>query len=270
MTPALKRRKELRRRPHNGSKTLVVLAHPDDETIGTTKLLGSVDDVVLIHATDGAPRKLDSRPHGFARGEHYALTRAEELRAAMALIGVPAARLVSFGIPDQGAAFSIAEIAERLQPLFDGIDIVVTHAYEGGHPDHDAVALAVHCARARIERRIAAPEILEIPLYHAGPTGWIRQRFVPSTGPPASKLLLSPREQDLKKRMFRAYASQSETLQYFHTCAESYRIAPRYDFGKLPNNGALLYERYEWGMSRDRWQELAEAARARLDVEWPV
>ena len=41
-------------------------------------------------------------------------------------------------------------LARVLRPLLAGTRVVVTHAYEGGHPDHDAVAFAVHAAVAEV------------------------------------------------------------------------------------------------------------------------
>src|SRR4029077_3455583 len=60
---------------------------------------------------------------------------------------------------DQQAAFRLAELARRLAALFAerGIAVVLTHACEGGHPDHDAVAFAVHgAARLFSSGRLAA------------------------------------------------------------------------------------------------------------------
>ena len=58
---------------------------------------------------------------------------------------------------------------------------ILTHAYEGGHPDHDAVAFAV-AAAVRVAGRAADTTIVEMPFYRAGPEGWIRQLFLPHDG----------------------------------------------------------------------------------------
>jgi LmbE family N-acetylglucosaminyl deacetylase len=52
----------------------------------------------------------------------------------------------TLGIPDQAASLGLAGLARRLavQLAASGAEVVVTHAYEGGHPDHDATAFAVH------------------------------------------------------------------------------------------------------------------------------
>jgi len=45
---------------------MAVVAHPDDETVGAGALLDRLDDVVVVHVTDGAPRDLaDARSAGW-------------------------------------------------------------------------------------------------------------------------------------------------------------------------------------------------------------
>jgi N-acetylglucosamine malate deacetylase 2 len=106
---------------------------------------------------------LDSR-----RGRAYALARRAELVAAMAEAGVANYNLFSLDVADQDAAAqlvgscrSIAELLRRHEPA-----VVFTHAYEGGHPDHDAVAFATHIA-VRMTQACGAPSpiIVEMPLY---------------------------------------------------------------------------------------------------------
>jgi N-acetylglucosamine malate deacetylase 2 len=248
-------------------RTAVVVAHPDDETIGCGAQLPRFSYVTVIHLTDGAPRSLtDAKARGFATAEAYAAARSGELRAAMGLAGI-SERLVALGWPDQESAQHLDEIATELSKWLAGTDIVLTHAYEGGHPDHDTAALAVWAACALLRRAgESAPAVIEMPLYHLGQEGWMRQVFVPATGPEEIAVELTPEERRLKREMFAAHASQADVLANFGTAVERFRRAPRYDFSRLPNGGKLLYEDWNWGINGARWLKYSQAALAELGL----
>lgn len=248
-----------------GFRTALVVAHPDDETIGCGAQLKRFSDITILHVTDGAPRNgADAAALGFAAPADYAAARRQELEAAMALAGVAPERLASLGWADQEASLHLPELAAQLADRLAGMDVVLTHAYEGGHPDHDAAAFAVHAARAMLARAGAAPLLIEMPLYRAGPEGRFAQSFVPRPDAVEVELRLDWDEQQLKQSMYAAHASQQEVLLLFRVDVERFRTAPQYDFSVLPNAGALHYERYDWGMTGARWLQLAKAAQAAL------
>jgi LmbE family N-acetylglucosaminyl deacetylase len=247
--------------PIPAAAVAVVVAHPDDETIGIGGQIARLDGVTVVHVTDGAPRpRRAAQAHGFATRDAYAAARRQELCTAMALAAIPGDALVSLAIPDQEASLHLAELARRLAALFRErrIDLVVTHAFEGGHPDHDATALAVHAAAALLEGT-RAPALIEMPLYHLGLSGWIVQRFV---GPGATEfeLHLSDEQRRRKQAMLDAHGTQRQVLSMVATDVERFRPAPAYDFTALPNEGRLLYDLHDWGMTGTRWRRLAAAA----------
>jgi LmbE family N-acetylglucosaminyl deacetylase len=197
------------------------------------------------------------------------LARARELERVMMLVGVPVADSFCLGLPDQEAGLNFARLARSLVRLFEerATETVLTHAYEGGHPDHDAIAFAVHAAaelRRAQGREIA---IVEMPFYHAGGAGWVVQRFASTARAKEISLALDEPARRLKEAMLAAHATQARTLKRFSLDAEHFRAAPRYGFGSLPNGGDLLYERYAWGMTGSRWLELAKVAAEELGVE---
>ena len=256
-------------RPPIAARTKVVFAHPDDETLACGALLPRLQDVTVVHVTDGAPRSgEDARRFGFSGVSEYGAARAAELRAAMRIAGVGEDRLLSLDVPDQGTPFALADVARRLRPLLDEAEMVITHSYEGGHPDHEAVCWAVHAACRLLAREGSPPPaIIDVPLYRLGPDGgWLHQDFGEG-GPDIAVLRLTDQERDLKSRMLAAHASQAETLGPFGVADEAYRTAPAYDFSVLPHGGALLYERENWGLTGARWLDLAADAAGELRLD---
>jgi LmbE family N-acetylglucosaminyl deacetylase len=252
-------------------RALIVVAHPDDETIGCGGQLARFSDITIVHVTDGAPKNgIDAAKLGYSGPEDYAAARRRELEAAMHLAGIGSDRLVALGWSDQGAALHLPEVARELVARLADAECVITHAYEGGHPDHDACAFAVHAACTRLRRRGSAPAIIEMPFYRAGPEGWGVHTFIPYPQTEEIVVDLDTDERARKRAMFACHLTQIEVLARFPIEQERFRQAPKYDFLRLPNDGALLYERENWGMTGERWLALAGAALAELELQEPA
>jgi N-acetylglucosamine malate deacetylase 2 len=243
---------------------VVIVAHPDDETIAIGGHLHEMRSPVIVHATDGAPRNMsDARRLGFASRQAYALARRAEFAAAISESGADRPILLRLGAGDQEAAAQLAGLSRGIAEILRANEprVVFTHAYEGGHPDHDAVAFAVHAA-VRLTRmgNGAAPVLIEMPLYHGEGGRMIVQKFAPTPALPVATFPLAASAARRKQRMLARYRTQRRTLAQFHARVECFRAAPNYDFTSLPNGGELYYEHCAWGLDGPAWLTSARAA----------
>lgn len=252
----------------------IVAAHPDDETIGAGGSLPRFGEATLLHLTDGAPRDgRDAAAAGFETREAYAAARRREMIAAVALAGIPIERCIEVGQVDQEASLHLDRLACRLADWIGETrpDFILTHPYEGGHPDHDAAAFAVHAARRLLAREgWPAPNVAEFTSYHLRDGVFAAGVFLPAEGFEESAVPLSEAERELKARMFACFATQRQVLSAFRIETERFRPAPAYDFTRPPHPGPLHYESFDWGMTGARWRGLAGEALRTLGLEGPL
>lgn len=251
---------------------VLVFAHPDDEVIALGGRLGRFQSAHLVHVTDGAPRNgQDSRAHGFASLDEYRQARVEELRRALETAGLHHPSCECLDIPDQEASLQLVRLTLLLSHLFDERrpDVIFTHPYEGGHPDHDACAFAVHHAIAlQSAQSQNLPLIIEAPFYHAGPNGMETGNFLPHVQPQQEIVYqLSPEERQRKQALLDCFSTQRETLSVFKVEEESFRIAPVYDFRRPPHTAPVFYDQHPWGMKSSLFCELASDAENTLKEE---
>lgn len=256
-------------------RLLALFAHPDDEVLAIGARLGHLRDPLFLVATDGAPEDgTDARDHGFHSLADYRAARQQELHNALAHAGLPATisrpllldpEDVTSHIPDKQSMHHLAALTRALLRELRAFqpEAILTHPFEGGHPDHDSCAFAAQAAATLLGP--AAPPILEAPSYHAGPDGHIRTNaFLP--GPAPTLCPLTPEEQAAKRARLACFISQQQTLAQFSLATEQFRLAPTYDFTLPPHSGPVFYESFGWSLTAADFTRHAKAALAELGL----
>jgi LmbE family N-acetylglucosaminyl deacetylase len=250
-------------------RTAVIVAHPDDEIIALGGQLSQLEDITLVHVTDGAPLDMtDARKAGFVSRESYAAARARELDRALAASGVRNARCHELGIVDQEAAHHLADLVRVFITLLQGIDAVITHPYEGGHPDHDACAFAVQaaCVLLWLTGR-PAPQRVEFASYHASSGGIARGTFWRMPDSPERQITLDAAQQARKRAALAEFVTQRAVISAFPIDIERVRPAPGYNFTLPPPPREVLYDRFGWTMHSSLWRERALGAMRSLGLD---
>ncbi len=249
--------------PLSGRHVMIVAAHADDETIGAGGAMADANRITLVHVTDGGESLFRAWLKGFMTRAAYARARRNEIQNAMALLPLKV-EMVTLDIHDMRAAYRIADIALRLKPLIRERqpDLVITHAYEGGHPDHDATAMAVHLAM----RDLNPPcPLYEMAGYHRAGGRNVFGAFAQSGGD-AICVALAPQAQARKSSMLATFVTQRNIVARFPREAEYFRPAPVYDFTKPVHSGTLFYEVQFLPMRRPLWNALVDRARKDFDT----
>jgi LmbE family N-acetylglucosaminyl deacetylase len=247
-------------------RPLLIAAHPDDETIGAAIRISHTPRIRIVHVTEGSPpNPADALAAGCSTREQYAAVRRQEALRALARVGVPPDAITNLCFTDQRVSFELESLTLQILTLLGKFQpqIVLTHSYEGGHPDHDSVAFACHTARKlhEFDHPKSTFDLIEFTSYHVHSGGIKPYAFLPFKGQTEIRYPLSPAERALKVTMLQEFKTQAQTLAPFmFPEAEIVRQAPDYDFHHAPHSGRLFYEYFDWGIDSATWRDLAREA----------
>jgi LmbE family N-acetylglucosaminyl deacetylase len=251
--------------PDVSLRIAILAAHPDDETIGASALLARFPATRIIYLTDGAPHDTKLWPPDMRISrEEYAAIRQQEAVTVLAHAGIAGGQIFWLGGVDQESIFETHSLASRLAEFLREfpLDLLITHPYEGGHPDHDCAALVAKIAVAVLSTE--APLMAEMTSYHAHNGGCVTGEFLNAETSSEITFPLSDDGRERKRKMMDEYRSQRLVLENFPVVSERLRLAPAYDFSQPPHEGKLWYECMAWEMTGARWRELAAQAFARF------
>jgi LmbE family N-acetylglucosaminyl deacetylase len=128
--------------------TVVVVPHPDDETLAAGGLIAALRemgvDVTVVAVTDGENAYIENR--GLAE------IRKKEQTCALARLGVPEQKIVRLGLVDSSVAAQESELVDALRTLIPAETQVLAPWAGDFHPDHEACARAA----AAVVREVGA------------------------------------------------------------------------------------------------------------------
>jgi len=204
-------------------RVLLFVAHPDDETIACSGLLQRAASSLVVFAVDGAPAY-----YGFER-KFGSLRNYSEKRfceASRVLSHIPGCALRRLAQPD-GTPFMDQHLFQEMPPALASLhqivdqfspDLLVSHAFEGGHIDHDAC----HILAKRTAQALTLPA-LEFPLYWKSDHG--RDIFQKFRGSHREEIILhlTTEETRRKQKMLEEYRTQRALLSVFQPETERFR-----------------------------------------------
>jgi LmbE family N-acetylglucosaminyl deacetylase len=157
-----------------------------------------------------------------------------------------------YGLPDQETIFHLPGLIALIREDLADCAAVITHAYEGGHPDHDTAALAVSlaCQGSGLIH-------LEFAGYHACGGVTASGRFHPDPDAPEREIAAADADRVARAEGLACFATQAETLTHLAFARERLRLAPWYEFDLPPPPGEALYDRWGLSLTSAEWRAVA-------------
>lgn len=214
-----------------GARTLLLVAHPDDESIGAGLLLQRLGHAYVVFCANGPSWwPVDWLNYGLPHKR--AQLRKQEAHQAIRITGKNHG-IQFLGYPDgwlitrlNDAYRSLAHLLRTWQP-----QQVITHAFEGGHEDHDT------CSFLASQLSITFNfQVWEMPFYYreANTGAVVRQAF--TTDDPNDEIITpaSDTELEVKRAMLSAHESQRQIIARFDPTIEKFRRQPLHDYSHAP------------------------------------
>ena len=248
-------------------RTLLLVAHPDDESISCGALLQRIREPIVVYATDGGPQ--DEFFWGrYGSRDRYVEIRRAEARAACSAVGVPEDNVLWL-TDSTGRHFQDQHLFRNLPAAADALRKVVTEhkpqilltlAYEGGHPDHDSC----NFIGLQIASELNLPA-WEAPLYFRRADDNVLLQEFQSTNGTEIEFIPTAEELRRKRAMCEAYVSQKGVVAIFeNNLRETFRPMAQYDYSRPPHDGILNYEAWQWPIKgqqvADKFQEYLQGA----------
>lgn len=131
------------------TRTVVVVPHPDDESLSTGGLISFQRrrglPVTVVAVTDG-----EAAYAGLIPPDCLGRIRRGEQAAALANLGIERRDTIRLGMPDGQLADSVDELTTAIADVVHSGDLVIAPWRSDHHPDHQACAAAAEAVSKRV------------------------------------------------------------------------------------------------------------------------
>jgi LmbE family N-acetylglucosaminyl deacetylase len=225
-----------------GKRILILVAHPDDEVVGSTASISRARaegaTVTALYLTHGCIPCEAMWPWQRKNYDHIIAVRHAEAEAAATFLGV---------LPVSWATRPARALWRELPAVFEEVQAALTQfhpdqiwvpAYEGGNPDHDAL----NAVGFKLKSRMSVLEFSEYNFFG----GKARYQSFISSDETVRVISLTPAERSLKKAALKIYASETFNLSSIDIGQECYRPLSRYNYEQPPHQDKVWYARFQW------------------------
>ena len=234
--------------------SLFILApHADDAILGCGCLIASrvlqQKKTYLIYLSSGAPET--SHMYGHIMQDYhdhttYQAVRLAERNRALQEIGLTRTFIQDFLYPARMVFTHFEVLVCRLFYILTSMEAstILVPAFEGGHPDHDVTNVI-----GAVIGWLLDLDVIEYPLYHITPDGIIFNQFCDSLHTPF-RPVYGELLHVIRRKAMSCFTSQLFMLsEAIDIQQEESRYMSAKNYDESPNQGHVLYEGYEWGIS---------------------
>jgi len=234
--------------------------HPDDEL----PIAGTMRDLICCHRAVHAAWLTSGDL--FGKGE----VREAEHSKAMEILGLDPRHIHLLRFHDQGLIHVLGDAIDAVAALIRDLrpERIVTVAFEGCHPDHDAANFIAYQASRRIG---VNADILEYPLYNATGPFWYGRLRLNAFPPGTPGVMYNPLNEDAiecKHRMMAVYGSQWKSVLALRLASsrtrmrrlgEPYRLCPQDRNHLTPPPGKRHYQCWFNAYKKTSFQDFQQA-----------
>ena len=213
----------IRRLFENSKNVLFVSPHPDDVELCCgmliKRLLSNNVRVYYVCITNGAPTPEILSKVNRIRNDYnqwvYMIRRKRETLMALRFLGIKRSQIFFWNYPDLECHININTLVQHFSRVVKLFDTIFCCPFEGGHPDHDTIRLALGVSINDVKY---SGKLFEYASYNT-----LGYHIFQSNLPESFIFKASVKEKEIKKQILKKFISQKEVIKQFSDEIECFR-----------------------------------------------